>query len=64
MRSGLDAKTNEYLGKLLVSVHDENLVADGKSYSKLYKMTGGTFFACILVTGFIFNRYFILYRDS
>ena len=61
---GLDKKTEEVVGKLLVDEKDENVDADKETYSKLYKMVGGTItFGSIAITVTVF-KYFEVYKEA
>ena len=60
---GLDKKTEEVVGKLLVDEKDENVDADSETYSKLYKMIGGAYTFGIVTSATIILKYFEAYKE-
>lgn len=61
---GLDKKTEEVVGKLLVDEKDENVDADKETFGRLYEMIGGAFTLGTLGITITVFKYFEVYKRS
>ena len=63
VKTELDEKTNEIVGKLLLDEKDEKVSADKSTYFKLFNMTGSFIVVFVMVTITIF-KYLEAYKGT